>query len=114
MNIIEPGIDAYAEAHTTPSGELYERLAAETRETTEWPEMMVGEVEGRLLEFLVRFRGARNKKSSVCGKGTIALPNAATGVIPAIPYGPSTEGRRRVGVRVLGVRMVASCLDSGA
>ena len=59
MNIIEPSIDAYAEAHTTPSGELYERLAAETRETTEWPEMMVGEVEGRLLEFLVRFSGAR-------------------------------------------------------
>ena len=59
MNIIEPTIDAYAEAHTTPSGELYERLAAETHETTEAPQMMVGEVEGRLLEFLVRFRGAR-------------------------------------------------------
>ena len=59
MNIIEPTVDAYAEAHTTPSGELYERLAAETRETTELPQMMVGEVEGRLLEFLVRFSGAR-------------------------------------------------------
>jgi caffeoyl-CoA O-methyltransferase len=59
MNLIDPAVDAYAEAHTTPSGELYERLAAETRETTDWPEMMVGEVEGRFLEFLVRVSSAR-------------------------------------------------------
>ena len=31
MNLIDPRVDEYAEAHTTPSGELYERLAAETR-----------------------------------------------------------------------------------
>ena len=59
MNLVEPKVDAYAEAHTTPSGELFERLAAETREKTEWPQMMVGEVEGRFLEFLVRLGGAR-------------------------------------------------------
>ena len=59
MNLIDPKLDAYAEAHTTPSGELFERLAAETLEKSEWPEMMVGEVEGRFLEFLVRLSGAR-------------------------------------------------------
>ena len=59
MNLIDPKVDAYAEAHTTPSGELFERLAAETLEKSEWPEMMVGEVEGRFLEFLVRLSGAR-------------------------------------------------------
>jgi caffeoyl-CoA O-methyltransferase len=59
VNLVEPRVDAYAEAHTTPSGELFERLAAETREKTEWPQMMVGEVEGRLLEFLVRLMRAR-------------------------------------------------------
>jgi len=59
VNLVEPKVDAYAEAHTTPSGELFERLAAETREKTEWPQMMVGEVEGRFLEFLVRLGGAR-------------------------------------------------------
>jgi len=59
MNLIDPKVDAYAEAHTTPSGELYERLAAETREKTTLPQMMVGEVEGRFLEFLVRLSGAR-------------------------------------------------------
>jgi len=59
VNLIDPKLDAYAEAHTTPSGELFERLAAETLEKSEWPEMMVGEVEGRFLEFLVRLSGAR-------------------------------------------------------
>jgi caffeoyl-CoA O-methyltransferase len=56
--VVDDEIEAYAEAHTTPSGELFERLAAETREKTDWPEMMVGELEGRFLEFLVRLSKA--------------------------------------------------------
>ena len=59
MNLVDPRADEYAERHTTPSGELFERLAAETRETSQIPEMMVGEVEGRFLEFLVRATGAQ-------------------------------------------------------
>ncbi len=57
--IVDERIDAYADAHTTPSGELFDRLAAETREKTQFPEMMVGEVEGRFLEFLVSLMRAR-------------------------------------------------------
>jgi caffeoyl-CoA O-methyltransferase len=56
--VVDDEIEDYAEAHTTPSGELFERLAAETREKTEWPGMMVGELEGRFLEFLVRLSKA--------------------------------------------------------
>jgi caffeoyl-CoA O-methyltransferase len=59
VNLVDPDADEYAERHTTPSGELFARLAAETRERTKWPEMMVGEVEGRFLEFLVRSTRAR-------------------------------------------------------
>jgi caffeoyl-CoA O-methyltransferase len=59
VNLVDPKVDAYAEAHTTPSGELFERLAAETRAKTELPQMMVGEVEGRFLEFLVRLSRAK-------------------------------------------------------
>ena len=29
--IIEPTVEEYAEAHSSPDGELFERLAAETR-----------------------------------------------------------------------------------
>jgi caffeoyl-CoA O-methyltransferase len=59
MKWLDPKVDEYAEAHTTPSGELFERLAAETREKTTLPQMMVGEVEGRFLEFVVRLMRAR-------------------------------------------------------
>src|SRR5215212_2833712 len=58
-DIVKESVEAYAEAHTTPSGELFERLAAETREKTTSPQMMVGEIEGRFLEFLVRASHAR-------------------------------------------------------
>jgi caffeoyl-CoA O-methyltransferase len=57
--IVDEQVEAYAEANTTPSGELFERLAAETRERTTAPQMMVGEIEGRFLEFLVRLLKAQ-------------------------------------------------------
>ena len=33
MSIVDEDVEAYAEAHTTPAGDLFERLAEETRET---------------------------------------------------------------------------------
>ena len=57
--IVDQRVEAYAEEHTSDDGELFRRLEAETREKTEYPEMMVGDVEGRFLEFLVRATGAR-------------------------------------------------------
>jgi len=59
VNLVDPHADEYAERHTTPSGALFERLAAETRAKSSIPQMMVGEVEGRFLEFLVRSTRAR-------------------------------------------------------
>jgi caffeoyl-CoA O-methyltransferase len=46
-------IERYAEEHTTPASELFERLAAETRETQSAPQMMVGAVEGEFLRLMV-------------------------------------------------------------
>jgi caffeoyl-CoA O-methyltransferase len=57
--IVEPGVEAYAEQHTTPDGELFERLAAETHEKTTAPQMMVGRLEGRFLGGLVGMLRAR-------------------------------------------------------
>jgi predicted O-methyltransferase YrrM len=57
--IVEPTVEEYAEAHSTPNGELFERLAAETHEKTTAPQMMVGLLEGTFLAFLVRSLGAR-------------------------------------------------------
>jgi caffeoyl-CoA O-methyltransferase len=58
--IVNEPVEKYAEEHTTPVAELFERLAAETREKSEAPQMMVGLLEGRFLEFLVRQTKAKN------------------------------------------------------
>jgi caffeoyl-CoA O-methyltransferase len=57
--IVEPSVEEYAEAHSSPNGELFGRLAAETREKTTAPQMMVGLLEGRFLGVLVRSTRAR-------------------------------------------------------
>jgi caffeoyl-CoA O-methyltransferase len=56
--IVDPKIEEYAEQHTTPDGELFERLAEETRAKTTAPQMMVGRIEGRFLATLVALSGA--------------------------------------------------------
>jgi predicted O-methyltransferase YrrM len=57
--IVESSVEEYAEAHSSPDGELFERLAAETREKSSAPQMMVGRVEGQFLGSLVRSTGAK-------------------------------------------------------
>jgi caffeoyl-CoA O-methyltransferase len=51
--LVPDRIEAYAAAHTSPAAAHLQALAAETRETLECPQMLTGEVEGRMLEFLV-------------------------------------------------------------
>ena len=51
--VLPDEIDAYAAEHTTSSTDLLARLADETRETLDAPQMLTGTVEGRFLEFLV-------------------------------------------------------------
>jgi caffeoyl-CoA O-methyltransferase len=58
--IVNEPVEQYAAEHTTPVPELFDRLSAETREKSEAPQMMVGLLEGRFLQFLVRQTGARN------------------------------------------------------
>lgn len=57
--IVDPAVEAYAEEHSSPNGELFVRLAAETREKSEAPQMMVGILEGQFLGALVRSTRAR-------------------------------------------------------
>jgi caffeoyl-CoA O-methyltransferase len=52
-------IEAYAEAHSTPPAAFFERLGAETRETQDAPQMMVGTLEGAFLSFVVGMKQPR-------------------------------------------------------
>lgn len=56
--IVGPAIEAYAEQHTSPPTEGLVRLAEETTATLDAPQMMVGALEGRVLEMLVFLSGA--------------------------------------------------------
>jgi caffeoyl-CoA O-methyltransferase len=75
LNIIDPRVEQYAEEHTSPDGELFERLAAETREKTAVPQMMVGRAEGRFLGVLVRSLRARRilELGTFTGYSSIAM-----------------------------------------
>ena len=76
--IVEPQVEEYAEAHTTPDGELFERLAEETRAKTTAPQMMVGRIEGRFLATLVALSGARRilEFGTFTGYSSISMASA--------------------------------------
>ena len=76
--IVEPKIEEYAEEHTSPDGELFERLAEETRAKTDAPQMMVGRIEGRFLATLVRLSGARRilELGTFTGYSSISMASA--------------------------------------
>jgi len=73
--IIDPRVEEYAEAHSSPDSELFVRLAAETREKTTAPQMMVGLLEGRFLGVLVRTLRARRvlELGTFTGYSTISM-----------------------------------------
>src|SRR5881396_914262 len=79
--VVDPQIEEYAVAASTPSplDDLFERLAAETRERMSAPQMMVGPLEGRFLELLVRLTRARRvlELGTFTGWSSIAM---ATGL----------------------------------
>jgi predicted O-methyltransferase YrrM len=81
MSIVDDAVDLYAEEHTTAGGDLFDRLAAETREKTTLPQMMVGRVEGKFLEFLVRATSAQLvlELGTFTGYSSISMARGLTG-----------------------------------
>jgi caffeoyl-CoA O-methyltransferase len=76
--IVDAQVEEYAEEHTSPDGELFERLAEETRAETTAPQMMVGRIEGQFLATLVRLRGARRilELGTFTGYSSISMASA--------------------------------------
>ncbi|MCW3063267.1 MAG: O-methyltransferase [Solirubrobacterales bacterium] len=50
--ITDPDIERYATEHTSPLPDFMAAIAADTREHLQAPEMLIGELAGRFLEFL--------------------------------------------------------------
>jgi caffeoyl-CoA O-methyltransferase len=57
--VVDPALERYAIEHSTPEPPLLAEVARATRERFEYSGMMVGPLEGRLLQFLVSALGAR-------------------------------------------------------
>lgn len=77
MPVVDPALEAYAEAHTTAPPALLEAVAAETHRSLDLPQMMVGGLEGRFLETLVFATGARRVLEIGTFSGYSALAMAA-------------------------------------
>ncbi|MCC6381365.1 MAG: class I SAM-dependent methyltransferase [Dehalococcoidia bacterium] len=72
-----PGIEAYAEAHTSPEPPYLAALAEETRRVTQSAQMMVGPLEGGLLAMLVAMLQAQRVLEIGTFTGYSALAMAA-------------------------------------
>jgi caffeoyl-CoA O-methyltransferase len=51
--IVNEGVERYALEHSTPDPDFFRRLEEETRAISDWPQMMVGPLEGQFLGWLV-------------------------------------------------------------
>ena len=76
-DIVPAVIESYAEAHTTPEPHYLRALADETRATLSAPGMMVGPVEGRVLQTFVFLAAARRVLEIGTFSGYSALSMAA-------------------------------------
>jgi caffeoyl-CoA O-methyltransferase len=76
--IVDERVEQYAEEHSSPQAELFQRLAAETHEKTTAPQMMVGLLEGRFLATLVRSLRARRvlELGTFTGYSSISMAEA--------------------------------------
>jgi caffeoyl-CoA O-methyltransferase len=75
--IVDPAVEAYVEAHTTPPTPELQAVAEETRATLAAPQMLTGTVEGRFLELPVLGSGARRVLEVGTFSGYSALSMAA-------------------------------------
>lgn len=75
---VDPRVDAYAVAHTTPEPAWFATLAEETRASTSAPGMMVGTLEGRFLSALVAMARPRSVLEIGTFTGYSALSMAET------------------------------------
>jgi caffeoyl-CoA O-methyltransferase len=93
VSLVDDAVERYAEEYTTPGGDLFDRLEAETREKTTAPEMMVGRIEGKFLEFLVRSIGAQLvlELGTFTGYSSISMARALTGTAKVITYDVNPE-----------------------
>src|SRR5947208_488601 len=82
MPVVEPDIEAYALAHSSPPTAEMAALVDETRSLGRMSGMMTGPLEGRFLETLVWMSGAKNvlEIGTFTGFGALSMASASPDV----------------------------------
>ncbi len=97
--IVNEEVERYAHEHTTPDQQIFRRLEEETRAISDWPQMMVGPLEGQLLGWLVWLSGAQRvlEIGTFTGYSSIsmALNLAAGGRITSLDVNEETTAVAR-------------------
>ncbi len=78
MDLVDPRIENYALAHTSPFAGLLAEAAGQTREEMPSPGMMTAVPEGRLLQALIKLSGARRvlEVGTFTGVGALLMAEA--------------------------------------
>jgi len=58
-DLVAPEIEAYAEAHSVPESDVCRRLREETFRSIDFPQMVVGALEGAFLKMMAQLVGAK-------------------------------------------------------
>ena len=105
---MESSLDRYMRIHSTPQGSALEWIERQTHLRTNFPRMLSGAVQGRLLTMLVELTGARRilEIGSFTGYSTVCLAYGLTdrdGHIDALEINDELEDLMREGWERAGV-----------
>ena len=104
---METSLDRYLKDHTTPQGEALEWIEKQTNIRTNYPRMLSGAVQGRLLTMLAEMMGARRivEIGAFTGYSAVCLAQGAgpEGHVDSLEINDELESLMREGWRRAGV-----------
>lgn len=116
--VADPRMEAYAAAHSTPPSERLVRVAEATRSWSDHPDMMIDEVEGKLLALLVAVSGARRvlEIGTFTGYSALSMAEAlpADGHITTLELSPEHAAKAAEHIEAAGASDRISILEGPA
>ena len=105
---MESNLEKYIKEHSTPQGEALEWIQKQTNLCTNYPQMLSGAVQGRLLTILTELSGAREilEIGTFTGYSAVCLANGlhGNGHVHTIEINDELEDLTREGWRKAGVQ----------
>ena len=116
--VADAEMETYARAHSTPQSEQLAEVARATLEWSDHPDMMVDEVEGKLLSLLVAISGARHvlEVGTFTGYSAISMAEALPddGHITTLELSPEHAGKAAEHIAMAGASDRVTILEGPA